>query len=71
MQSLILLAALGGQAARPDGGDPARSFGYDPRAALEVEMGAQEYFTSHEFNDPQSPRDRFEWLKKKLRLAGP
>ena len=27
------------------------------------------YFTSHEFNDPDSPRDRMEFLKKKLGLA--
>ena len=34
--------------------------------------GSQEvrwYFTSHEFNDPDSPRDRMEFLKKKLDLA--
>jgi dienelactone hydrolase len=29
------------------------------------------YFTSHEFNDPRSSGDRFEWLKKKLRLTEP
>ncbi len=27
------------------------------------------YFTSHEFNDAESPRDRLEFLKKKLALA--
>jgi len=27
------------------------------------------YFTSHEFNDPDSPRDRMEFLQKKLGLA--
>jgi dienelactone hydrolase len=27
------------------------------------------YFTSHEFNDPDSPRDRMEFLAKKLGLA--
>jgi hypothetical protein len=27
------------------------------------------YFTSHEFNDPGSPRDRMEFLRKKLSLA--
>jgi dienelactone hydrolase len=27
------------------------------------------YFTSHEFNDPASPRDRLEFLRKKLALA--
>ncbi len=27
------------------------------------------YFTSHEFNDPESPRDRMEFLRKKLALA--
>jgi dienelactone hydrolase len=27
------------------------------------------YFTSHEFNDPDSPRDRMEFLRKRLALA--
>lgn len=27
------------------------------------------YFTSHEFNDPDSPRDRMDFLRKKLALA--
>jgi hypothetical protein len=26
------------------------------------------YFTSHEFNDPESPRDRMAFLERKLRL---
>jgi len=43
-------------------------------AYIKAAGGNQEarwYFTSHEFNDPQSPNDRFDWLKKKLRLAAP